>query len=145
MCCARFAFRDRNGPPICFQYLGTELDDRLNTPSMQIFLIYLVELSELSWKYYLGNNYIPGGDNVPIYAAPARANNLSCREHIFQPGNSIHFVMKHTLCFKTNARGSSNGTAFVSRNISWITFFLKLDQQRAHEETIRVLKNGLGL
>ena len=38
--------------------------------------IWNQEPSELSWKYYFGNNYIPGGDNVPIYAAPARANNL---------------------------------------------------------------------
>ena len=38
--CAALALlsRDRNGPPICFQYLGIpELDDRLNTPSMQSF------------------------------------------------------------------------------------------------------------
>jgi acetyl esterase/lipase len=31
--------RDRKGPPICFQFLGMpELDDRLETPSMQQFV-----------------------------------------------------------------------------------------------------------
>ena len=70
--------RDRGGPDICFQYLGIpELDDRLNTVSMREFTdtpLWHRPNAILSWNYYLGENYTPGGDNVPYTAAPARAS-----------------------------------------------------------------------
>ncbi len=73
--------RDRQGPAICFQYLGMpELDDRLETPSMQQFVdtpIWNRPNAELSWAYYLGDQYQRGGSNIPGYAAPARADDLS--------------------------------------------------------------------
>ncbi|MBT4521462.1 MAG: alpha/beta hydrolase [Halieaceae bacterium] len=69
--------RDRNGPVLCFQYLGIpELDDRLHTPSMEQFVdtpLWNRPSAEWSWDYYLGNNWRRGGDTVPYYAAPARA------------------------------------------------------------------------
>jgi acetyl esterase/lipase len=73
--------RDRKGPPICFQYLGIpELDDRLATPSMQQFVdtpMWNRPNAELSWDYYLGPGLQRGAPDVPAYAAPARAENLS--------------------------------------------------------------------
>ncbi len=70
--------RDRQGPAICFQFLGMpELDDRLHTPSMRAFTdtpLWNRPNAELSWAYYLGEAWQPGGDNVPMYAAPARAS-----------------------------------------------------------------------
>jgi acetyl esterase len=70
--------RDRGGPPICFQFLGIpEIDDRLDTPSMQQFVdtpMWTRASAEQSWRRYLGDLY--GGD-VPAYAAPARATDLS--------------------------------------------------------------------
>ena len=73
--------RDRAGPALCFQFLGIpELDDRLETPSMQRFVdtpLWNRPNAELSWDYYLGSNYRRGADNVPAAAAPARAENLS--------------------------------------------------------------------
>jgi acetyl esterase/lipase len=70
--------RDRNGPPLCFQFLGIpELDDRLQTPSMQQFVdtpMWSRPAAEMSWRAYLGEQY--GGD-VSAYAAPARATDLS--------------------------------------------------------------------
>jgi acetyl esterase len=73
--------RDRNGPKLCFQYLGIpEVDDRLNTPSMNTFVdtpMWNKPSAELSWDYYLGSDYSRGDDNVPFYAAPARAEDLS--------------------------------------------------------------------
>jgi acetyl esterase/lipase len=70
--------RDRGGPPICFQMLHIpELDDRLETPSMQKFVdapLWNRPLAVKSWDFYLGD--LSGTDDVPIYAAPARATDL---------------------------------------------------------------------
>lgn len=69
------------GPALCFQYLGMpELDDRLNTPSMKRFVdtpVWSQPKAELSWQYYLGEQYQRGADDVPALAAPARAGDLS--------------------------------------------------------------------
>ncbi len=73
--------RDRGGPAICFQYLGIpELDDRLETASMREFVdtpMWHRPNAELSWDFYLGDAYRRGGEDVPCYAAPARATNLT--------------------------------------------------------------------
>jgi len=73
--------RDRNGPAICFQYLGIPvLDDRLDTPSMIQFTdtpLWHRPNAELSWDFYLGDDYQRGTADVPIYAAPGRAGELS--------------------------------------------------------------------
>ena len=71
--------RDRGGPPVCFQMLHIpELDDRLETPSMQTFVdspLWNRPLAVKSWQFYLGN--LSGTGDVPIYAAPARATDLA--------------------------------------------------------------------
>jgi acetyl esterase/lipase len=71
--------RDRGGPAICFQYLGIpELDDRLETPSMQRFHdtpMWSRPQAERSWQWYLGDAY--GKDDVSPYAAPARATEVA--------------------------------------------------------------------
>ena len=74
--------RDRGGPALCFQYLGIpELDDRLETASMRTFVdtpLWARPAAELSWRYYLGPGRSgPGTDDVPPYAAPARATDLA--------------------------------------------------------------------
>jgi acetyl esterase/lipase len=73
--------RDRGGPDICFQYLGIpELDDRLETVSMREFVdtpMWHRPNAELSWDFYLGENYRRGAPDVPYHAAPARAEDLS--------------------------------------------------------------------
>lgn len=73
--------RDRNGPTLCFQFLGIpELDDRLDTPSMIAFTdtpLWHRPNAEYSWKYYLGDAWQPGAADVPFYAAPARATDLA--------------------------------------------------------------------
>ncbi|MEV0849693.1 alpha/beta hydrolase [Streptomyces sp. NPDC049954] len=72
--------RDRAGPALCFQYLGTPaLDDRLDTPSMRSFTDtpgWWRENAVLSWESYLGPG-LPGSDGVSPYAAPARATDFS--------------------------------------------------------------------
>jgi acetyl esterase/lipase len=71
--------RDRGGPAICFQYLGIpELDDRLETPSMQQFHdtpMWSRPQAELSWEWYLGDAH--GSHDVSPYAAPARATHVA--------------------------------------------------------------------
>ncbi|QUH03596.1 alpha/beta hydrolase [Saccharopolyspora erythraea] len=69
--------RDRGGPPIGFQLLDApEVDDRLETPSARTFddtPLWNRADAELSWRHYLA-----GCDGqVPAYAAPARADDLS--------------------------------------------------------------------
>ncbi len=71
--------RDHGGPPVCFQMLQIpELDDRLQTGSMQTFVdspMWNRPLAVQSWQAYLGPLY--GTADVPAYAAPARADDLS--------------------------------------------------------------------
>jgi acetyl esterase len=71
--------RDRGGPPICFQLLAIpELDDRLETESMRLFVdspMWSRPKAVQSWEAYLGP--LSGADDVPAYAAPARATDLS--------------------------------------------------------------------
>jgi acetyl esterase/lipase len=69
--------RDRSGPRVAFQMLNVpELDDRLDTPSMIDYVdtpVWNRPNAVASWRYYLGENR----DEVPAYAAPARAGDLS--------------------------------------------------------------------
>ena len=69
--------RDRGGPKLCFQLLGMpELDDRLETASMQAFddtPLWNRPNAEISWRYYLGGT---PADAAP-YAAPARVKDLA--------------------------------------------------------------------
>nr|WP_077104574.1 alpha/beta hydrolase [Mycobacterium terramassiliense] len=80
--CAGLALlaRDRGGPEIAFQFLNVpELDDRLMTQSMIAFTetpLWNRPLAVNSWDHYLGAGRA-GGQDVPIYAAPARATDLT--------------------------------------------------------------------
>jgi acetyl esterase len=69
--------RDRGGPTLCFQHLSTPvLDDRLETGSMTACHstpIWNRPLAEESWELYLGARR----HDAPVYAAPARATDLS--------------------------------------------------------------------
>ncbi len=68
--------RDRQGPAVCFQFLGIpELDHRLETTSMRTFVdtpMWHRANAELSWRYYLG----PDVADVSPYASPAIASDL---------------------------------------------------------------------
>jgi acetyl esterase/lipase len=72
--------RDRGGPALCFQLLDIpELDDRLETPSMQQFTdtpLWNRPNAIRSWSWYLGSDDAPGSDDVSYYAAPSRCEDL---------------------------------------------------------------------
>ncbi|WP_149264195.1 alpha/beta hydrolase [Actinomadura sp. K4S16] len=68
--------RDEGGPPLVFQMLlYPVLDDRMATPSIRTFteppLFNSGDVRHM-WRHYLG-----GRTDVPAYAAPARAGDLS--------------------------------------------------------------------
>jgi len=72
--------RDRHGPRVAFLYLVSPmLDDRNDTPSSHEFCGewpgWPRELNLLGWRALLGDAV--GGPDVPPYAAPARAEDLS--------------------------------------------------------------------
>jgi len=70
--------KQRGGPAICFQFLGIpELDDRLRTVSMREFVdtpLWHRPNAVLSWRHYLGDAYRAGSPEVPLTAAPGRAD-----------------------------------------------------------------------
>jgi len=70
--------RDQGGPSLCYQLLEIpELDDRLDTPSMLAFddtPFWNRPNAVESWRHYLGPDH---EGETSIYAAPARAKDLS--------------------------------------------------------------------
>ena len=69
--------RDRGEIHPAFQFLQYPmLDDRQATPSSRLDDLYIWSRSSnaFGWKAYLGDLY--GSDDVPVYAAPARAEDL---------------------------------------------------------------------
>jgi acetyl esterase/lipase len=70
--------RDRGEVPIAFQLLDCPmLDDRQTTPSIKADDLYVwtAASNDFAWRAYLGALY--GSADVPAYAAPARANDLT--------------------------------------------------------------------
>jgi acetyl esterase len=70
--------KDRGGPELTAQFLDAPMiDDRLLTHSMlhlPVTPAWRVADSVHSWAYYLRGTAEPGSDEVPVYAAPARAD-----------------------------------------------------------------------
>lgn len=70
--------RDRGEFPFAFQLLECPmLDDRQTTPSIGAagLFVWNAESNEFGWRSYLGDLY--GSDDVPPYAAAARATDLA--------------------------------------------------------------------
>jgi acetyl esterase/lipase len=70
--------RDRGEMPLAFQLLEAPmLDDRQQTSSSNLdgLAVFSKQSNEFCWRAYLGERY--GGLDLPYYAAPARATNLS--------------------------------------------------------------------
>jgi acetyl esterase/lipase len=70
--------RDRGEVPLAFQLLDCPmLDDRQQTPSIRADGLYVWSAgsNEFGWRSYLGALY--GSDEVPTYAAAARADDLA--------------------------------------------------------------------
>jgi acetyl esterase/lipase len=68
--------RDRGEYPLAFQLLiYPMIDDRMATPSSSLeTVVWTTQANVLGWRAYLGHD--PGADDVPAYAAAARAEDL---------------------------------------------------------------------
>lgn len=70
--------RDEDGVPVAFHMpLYPMLDDRMETPSARDndAPVWNTASNRVAWRFYLGE--LCGTDEVPAYAAPARAEDLS--------------------------------------------------------------------
>lgn len=77
-CALSLYARDKNEIPIMLQIpLYPMIDDRMITESSKNLIdpIWNSKSNEMGWKFYLGDLF--GENNVPYYAAPARATDLS--------------------------------------------------------------------
>ena len=144
--------RDRKGPELCFQFLGIpEVDDRLNTHSMTQFVdtpVWNRPNAEMSWQYYLGDEWQPGGSDVPIYAAPSRATDLSGLPPAFitvmefDPlrDEGINYAMKLLASGVSTELHAYPGTFHGSSMVVNAKV-----SQRASKEMLEALARGLGL
>jgi acetyl esterase/lipase len=142
--------RDRGGPSICFQYLGIpELDDRLDTPSMQRFHdtpMWSRPQAERSWQWYLGDAY--GRDDVSPYAAPARAIDvaglppayISTMEYDPLRDEGINYALKLLAAGVSVELHSFPGTFHGSAIVTTAAI-----TRREGAERITVLRRALGL
>jgi len=70
--------RDRGEVAVAYQLLAYPMiDDRMTSVSSEIVdaPVWSRDANRLGWRSYLGRE--PGGDDVPAYAAPARATDLA--------------------------------------------------------------------
>ena len=105
--------RDRGEVSIAFQMpLYPMIDDRMMTESSQDndAPVWNSRSNELSWKLYLGELY--GSDSVPIYAAPARAEDLSDLPPTLTFVGGIEPFRDETIEFVRKLRASGVRVAF---------------------------------
>ncbi|MCP3990533.1 MAG: alpha/beta hydrolase [Actinomycetia bacterium] len=92
--------RDSGGPAICYQHLiFPMLDDRNETPSSKVITdsrVWNREANRSGWDAYLGPL---SGDEVPIYAAPGRASNLSGLPRAYLPVGSLDLFLDEDLSY----------------------------------------------
>ena len=90
--------RDAGGPSICYQHLVYPmLDDRNETPSNQAITdarLWNWAGNRAAWAAYLSGL---DGDEVPIYAAPARATDLSGLPPAYVPVGSLDMFLDENL------------------------------------------------
>ena len=105
--------RDRGEVSIAFQMpLYPMIDDRMITESSQDndAPVWNSKSNLLSWKLYLGELY--GSDSVPIYAAPARAEDLSDLPPTLTFVGGIEPFRDETIEFVRKLRASGVRVAF---------------------------------
>ncbi|MGI5902472.1 MAG: alpha/beta hydrolase [Desulfitobacteriia bacterium] len=140
--------RDRKGPEIVFQMpLCPMIDDRHITPSSFEITdprFWNRQSNIYCWSAYLGNI---SDDEVPIYAAPARAQDLTDLPPAYLFVGGIDMFRDETIEFA--ARLARAGVATELHVFPGCFHGFEILEkagisQRANEELIRVLKSALG-
>ena len=119
--------RDRGGPPVCFQLLQIpELDDRLETPSMQTFVdspLWNRPLAVQSWQAYLGPLY--GSDRRAGVrgAGPGDGPRRGCRPPTSRPPRTIRCATRGSptpsACCRPGCRWSCTSSPAPSTARRW--------------------------
>ncbi|MCP8970123.1 alpha/beta hydrolase [Ectobacillus ponti] len=95
--------RDRNYPSLCFQMpLYPMIDDRNNAPStdeVREGFVWNKKTNEAGWRMYLGELY--GTDEIPAYAAPARAEDYSNLPYTYTCVGQLDPFRDETLTYVT--------------------------------------------
>lgn len=144
--------RDRKGPALCFQLLGIPvLDDRMDTPSMRQFVdtpVWDQHKAKKTWEFYLGDALTPGAADVPAYAAPARAEDLSGLPPAYVSTMEFDPLRDEGLAYATrllqagvqteihNYPGTFHGSSLFAHTAI---------HQRELADTLAVLRRGLGV
>ncbi|MGD9660057.1 MAG: alpha/beta hydrolase [Porticoccaceae bacterium] len=90
--------RDRGEFAIAYQLLiYPMLDDRTQAQPVAGRHVWPIEANGFGWQSYLGTELAPGSANVPVYAAPARAQDLSGLPPTFIAVGSIDLFVEEDL------------------------------------------------
>ncbi|MBG0762201.1 alpha/beta hydrolase [Acholeplasma laidlawii] len=105
--------RDKNEVQIAFQMpLYPMIDDRMNTPSAinNDDPVWNSKQNKLAWELYLGELF--GKDEVPYYAAPARAQNLKNLPPTMTYVGSVEPFLDETIDFVSRLKLQGNEVNF---------------------------------
>lgn len=139
--------RDRKGPSIAFQApLYPMIDDRNNTSSSHEFTderFWNRAKNIFGWEAYLGPLY--GGD-VPIYAAPARAEDLSGLPPLYTLVGELDLFRDETIIYCTRLMQAGVAAEFHVYAGCYHGFDMMLNTEvgrRGESEIIQTLKRAL--
>ncbi len=140
--------RDRKGPAIVFQApLYPMIDDRNITPSSHEFLdsrFWNRAKNEFGWEAYLGPLY--KRENVPYYAAPARAADLSGLPPVYTCVGELDLFRDETIEYCTRLMQASVSVELHVYPGCYHGFDMYLHTEvgrRAEQEIVQALKRAL--
>jgi acetyl esterase/lipase len=140
--------RDRKGPAIIFQApLYPMIDDRNITPSSHEFLdsrFWNRAKNEFGWEAYLGPLY--KGEDVPYYAAPARAADLSGLPPVYTCVGELDLFRDETIdyCSRLMQAGVSVELHVYPGCYHGFDMYLHTEVgRRAEQEIVQALKRAL--
>lgn len=141
--------RDKGGPAVVFQApLYPMIDDRNVTPSSREFTdrrVWSRDKNLFGWEMYLGALF--GADEIPIYAAPARAQDLSGLPPTYTYVGELDLFRDETIDYVTRLLQAGVPTEFhiypgCFHGFDMCTPICEISR-RAEAEFITVLKNAL--
>ena len=140
--------RDRQFPKVHLQFpLYPMIDDSNNTPSANEItdsMIWNQKLNDAGWKMYLGE--LHGAEDVPVYAAPARATDLSNLPTTYTFIGQLDPFRSETLTYVTKLAEAGVDVEFHLYPGGYHSFEILNPTtsigQRASSEFLNAIKNG---